>query len=590
MTNLPGLLSEAMRHHVSGQLPEAERIYRQILQVDPRHSDALHLLGVIAHQVGQNHVAVERICKAIGINQTTSDYHSNLGNALRGLGRLDDAVAAYSNALLIKPDFVEAYTNLGNALRDLGRLNDAVAACNVALRIKPDSADAYFNLGNALKDLGRIDDSITAYESALCIRPDYAEVYSNLGNALHSLQRPDDAVAAYGAALRIKPGFVEAHSNLGNALKDLGRLDDAVAAHRAALLIKPDYVEAYSNLANALRDLGRPNDAVAACSMALRIKPDYAEAHFNESMSRLLLGDFAVGWPKYEWRWRGGVKQLKPRGFIQPQWQGEDIDGRTILLHPEQGLGDTIQFCRYASLVKARGGRVVLETPPSLLRIMSGVAGVDQLVVAGDRLPDFDYHCPLMSLPHIFGTTLETMPSSIPYLAPEPDLFAIWRKRLANADGHKIGIVWRGNPSHMRDRQRSVQPIFFARALAGLGLHVVSIQKDGRPEEFAAFSARSFFDAGPLLNDLSETAALIANLDLVISVDTSVCHLAGALHLPTWTILDFAADWRWLTSRLDSPWYPTMRLFRQSKIGEWQNVFDRIGLELEAITLGRLNP
>jgi tetratricopeptide (TPR) repeat protein len=624
VNNLQELLAKAVGHHRFGQLPEAERLYREILQADSCHADALHLLGVIAHQVGQNDVAVELIGKAIGIDSSVADYHSNLGSALRALSRAKDAVAAYRLALIIRPNFAEACFNLGNTLKDSGQLDDAVAAYGAALRIRPDYAETYTNLGNALHRLERIDDAVAAYGEALrnrpdlvearsnlgnalgdlgrlreaaaahrvalCIEPDYVEAYSNLGNILHRLGRPDDAVLACRAALHLTPAYAEAHSNLGNALKDLGFISDAVTAYSAALIIRPDFAEAYSNLGNALRDLGCIEKAVAVCQAALRIRPNFAEAHFNESMSRLALGDFAVGWPKYEWRWHGGSKRMKPRRFTQPEWRGEDIAGSTVLLHTEQGLGDHIQFCRYASLVSARGGKVLLETPQRLLRILSRLAGVDQLVIPGDPLPDFDVHCPIMSLPLAFGTTIDTIPSAASYLTPDPGLVAIWRERLAHVRGRKIGVVWRGSPSHQRDRYRSVDPALFAHVLATPGLNVVSVQKNGRPDELSALGAKSLFDAGPLLDDFSETAGLIANLDLVISVDTSVCHLAGALGVPTWTILDFAADWRWLTDRHDSPWYPTMRLFRQAKIGEWKDVFERVAVDLQSLILGMATP
>ena len=684
LSNLPDMLEAGLRHHRAGQLAEAERLYRKLLALDPRHADALHLLGAIAHQAGQYHLAVETIGKAIEIRPDIAAYHTNLGTAWKALGRLDEAIAAYRKAIDCNPDFADAHANLGNALRKLGRPGEAVAAYNQAIRLKPDDAHAYsdlgnalqalgrpgeavaayhhairlkpddarthsnlgnalrasgqfdkavaayhdaihakpdfaeahFNLGAALKNLGQIDDAIAAYHHAIRLKPDFAEAHSNLGNALKNSGRLAEAVAAYHNAIRLKPDFAEAHSNLGNVLKDLGQIDNAIAAYHHAIRLRPDFAEAHSNLGNALQDLGRLNEAVAAYHQAIRLKPDYAEAHsnlgnalknlgrlddaiaahniaighqpdytqghFNLGIGLLLSGDISNGWAEYEWRWRRQEKAAALRDFSKPQWQGEEVNGRTILLHAEQGLGDTIQFCRYAALVAARGGRVLLQAPRSLLTLLSGLKGVERLIAAGDPIPAFDFHCPLMSLPHIFATRLATIPAPLAYIPVEEARRRNWRQRLFPAAGRRVGLAWAGNPQHGNDRNRSLPFATLAPLWNIAGIRWYSLQLGERRTDLAAAPLGVIEDLSPSLDDFAETAAAISELDLVLTVDTSVAHLAGAIGRPTWVMLPFVPDWRWLMGRQDSPWYPSVRLFRQVRRGAWESVIHDIAACLGA--------
>ena len=618
LSNLRKMLAAGLRHHRAGRLAEAEPFYRQVLAVDARHPDALHLLGALAHQTGQNDSAVEIIGKAIVINPAIAAYHANLGTALKALGRLDEAVAAYEAAISCEPNFAEVHADLGNALQELGRLDEAVAAYNHAIRLRPDHAQAHANLGTALKTLGRLDDAVTAFHTAIGCKPDLVEAQSNLGNALKNLGRLDDAVASYRNAISCKPDFAEAHSNLGNALKELGCLDEAITAHHHAISCKPDFAEAHSNLGTALQELGRLDEAVAAYNTAIRLQPDFAEArsnlgntlktlgrldeaiaafnaaiackpdygnaHFNLGIGLLLSGDLSNGWIEYDWRWREGVKERKLQDLSKPQWRGEDLRGRTILLHAEQGLGDTIQFCRYAPLVAARGGRVVMEAPRALLRLLSGLAGVDRLIGTGEPLPAFDFHCPLMSLPTVFGTTLATIPATIPYLPVEEARRRHWQQRLSASAGRRVGIVWAGNREHKNDRNRSLP---FA-ALAPLwnipGIRWYSLQVGERRADLAAAPPGVIEDLSPALDDFAETAAALSQLDLVVTVDTSVAHLAGAIGRPTWVMLPSAPDWRWLTERADSPWYPSARLFRQTRRAAWGSVINDVASAITGAT------
>ena len=363
-----------MKHHSSGRLPEAEKIYQQILQADPGHPIALHLLGVIAHQRGKNDVAVDLISKALTIMPEYAEAHNNLGNALKKLGKLDEAIVSYHKALAIAPEYAGAHNNLGNVLQDQGKLDEAIASFRTALTIKPDFADAHYNLGTALRDLGKLD----------------------------------EAVASYHQALAIKPDFAEAHNNLGNALKELGELDEAVANYHKALAIKPDSSLAHSNL----------------------------------GIPQLLMGDFQDGWENYAWRWRVKDFRLRPRDYKEPFWDGSALEGKTIFIYPEQGYGDTIQFARYLPLVAVLGARVVFEVPETLYRLFKGSKFAGNLVGTKETPPPFDCHIPLLDVPRLLNTTLETIPSCDSFLKALPELQKEWADRICPSENIRLGIVW----------------------------------------------------------------------------------------------------------------------------------------------------
>ena len=426
-------------------------------------------------------------------------------------------------------------------LKDQGKPDEAVASCRRALELNPDLTKAHYNLGNALKDQGNLD----------------------------------EAVACYRRALELKPDFADAHTNLGHALQDQGKLDEAVACCRRALELKPDFAEAHNNLGVVLRNQGKLDEAVACCRRALAVNPDYADAHTNLAMASLLVGDWQRGWAKYEWRLQ--TKNFIPRHFPQPSWKGEPLTGRTILLYAEQGLGDTIQFVRYAAVVKGQGAAVVVECQKPLAGLLEGCPGVERLIVPGDDLPAFDFHAPLLSIPGILKTTLETIPANIPYLFPRPLLLERWRERLTGLDGFRIGIAWQGNPAYSGDRFRSIPLRFFTPLAEIPGVRLVSLQKARAASNW--LELRDLFpvtELGSRLQDFIDTAAVMKNLDLVVTADTAPAHLAGALGVPVWVALSSAVDWRWLLDRSDSPWYPTMRLFRQKEPGNWQSVFEEI--------------
>ncbi|MBV8654350.1 MAG: glycosyltransferase family protein, partial [Alphaproteobacteria bacterium] len=471
-----------------------------------------------------------------------AEIHNNCGIALHALRRDGEAIAHYEAAIALRPDFVEAHANRGVSLQAVGQPVEAIVCYERALTLRPDHPGALNNLGIALQSLGHAEEAKACFQRILAVHPEDTEARYNLGVALHVLDRPEEAVACYAAVIASRPDFAEAHHNLG-------------AAFRA---------------------LNRPAEALAAYAAALALAPDYAEAHWNDGLMRLATGDFETGWRKYEWRWRTERLGLTERHLPRRRWSGaEDLSGKTILLHAEQGLGDTLQFVRYAPLLAQRGARVVLEVLAPLQSLLAALPGISVLR-QGAQLPAFDYHCPLLSLPLACGTTLASLAAETPYLAPPADRIALWRPRIESGPAPRIGIVWAGHPTHENDRNRSI-PFALLRPLLGdtesAGPRFFALQKEPRESDKATLSAVPGLTLlGDRLADFADTAAAISLLDLVITVDTAVAHLAGALGKAVWILLPFAADWRWMLGRADSPWYPSARLFRQKAIGDWDSV------------------
>jgi tetratricopeptide (TPR) repeat protein len=579
----------AVQNHQAGRFAQAQEIYCQVLSQQPNNPEALHLLGVLAQQIGKLDVSIELIQRAISISPSSAHYHNNLGNSLRDKGKHAEAIIAYRNAVRLKPDYPEAYYNLGIALRDAGQLEEAIAAYRNAIQFNPDYAAAQNNLGNALREKGLLDEAITAYRRAVRLNPDQPETQNNLGTTLREKGLLDEAVTALNQAIHLNPNFVEAYYNLGAAQWEKGSIDEAIASYKQALRLNPGFVEAYSNLGVALREKGLLDESTAICREAILIKPDCAEAHDVLSSVLLLKGDLLQGLTEQEWRWRRRDYPA-PRGeFVQPRWDGTALDGRTILLHTEGGFGDTIQYVRFAPMVAKCGARVVLECQAPLLPLLRGSVGVDQLISTDEPLPHFDVHCPMMSLPWALGTTFETIPATVPYLRSDPGLVESWNARLGPGDGKlRIGLTWGGNRAFRRDLTRSLRLEQLAILSSVPGARFYSLQK-GPPGENAKSPPPGFelINLGPELRDFSDTAAVMSLMDLIISTDTSVAHLAGALGRPVWVILQFMPDWRWFLDREDSPWYPTMRLFRQKRFGDWDEVITRVAEALGAIASAR---
>ena len=572
-------LNAAMREHGAGQLRAAEAAYRDILKSDPQHADALHLLGVVLSQTSRTEEAILLIRRAISVNPDFAAFHANLGNALRAVGRLEEAVVSYRRALHLQPDYAEAYSNLGITLRDHNKLDEAVACCRTALQLDPDFSLAHNNLGVVLRDQGKLTDAVESFNRALQLQPDFAEAYNNLGSTQKDLGQLEEAIVSFRKSLQFKPRQISAHTNLGSALRDRDRLNEAIQSYQTALEIDPSSVQTLNNLGNALRDLGKLDLALGSFDRAISIRPEYAEAHNNRAMLRLLHGDFANGWPEYEWRSK--LKTIQFRSFSQPRWDGSAVPGDTVLLHAEQGLGDTLQFVRFAPMVRSRAGRVVLLCQKPLRSLLAPVRGVDLLVTDEGELPAIDVQLPLLSVPGVLNTRMDTIPSSVPYIWPDEELVRRWQAKLAEFPGFRVGISWQGNPDYPLDRLRSVPLRHYLPLSEVPGVRLVCVQKAHGLQQLER--VRGQFEVVELGDDFDETsgpfmdsAAVMKSLDLLITSDTATAHLAGALGIPVWVALPRIPDWRWLLERTDSPWYPTMRLFRQQRRGEWDEVFQRI--------------
>jgi tetratricopeptide (TPR) repeat protein len=600
----------ALAHQRNGRAADAERVCREILSVDPGHAQTLHLLGLIEHHRGRSDDAIGHIRMAITRDGRDPAFHHNLGNILRALDRVAEAIDCYERALALAPASVDTLYNLGNTYQDLGQPELAAAYFERALRLNPEAIELLNNLGTALQDLGRLDEAIGCYRKALALRPDLVESLDNLAGALQ-LQgksneaqacyeralalRPDcvesliglgvvlrdrgqleEAVARYERALALAPDHPEARGNLGVALVDLGRPEEALTHHKRALAVQPDRPEMHYNLGSALQRQGRYTEALACYGRALALKPDYAQAHFNRSLALLLTGEFDEGWREYEWRFAVNVYDRK---FDRPLWFGEPLAGQRILIHAEQGFGDTLQFIRYVPAVAERGGRVVLEVPKKLVRLARTVTGASRVVAAGDPLPEFDCHCPLLSLPRVFETNLATIPGDVPYLSVPAEASSVWPKRIATASGLRVGLVWAGNAVGAMDPRhidlRLLQPLWEVPDISWFALQV-----GDRSRDLSLHDGVKIGDLSPWLADFGETAAAVRCLDLLITVDTSVAHLAGALGRPIWLLLQYAPDWRWLLEREDNPWYPTARLFRQRTAGDWTCVAREVAAAL----------
>ena len=595
----------ALGHHRGGRTAEAERVCRQILYVDPGHAQTLHLLGLIEHERGRSDEAIEHIRGAIVRDGRDPAFHHNLGNILRALDRLAEAIGCYERALALAPTSVDALYNLGNTYQDLGQPERAAVYFERALRLNPDAVELHNNLGIALQDLGRLDEAVDCYRKVLALRPDLVESFDNLAGALQEQGklneaqacyeralslRPDrvesliglgvvlraqgrleDAVARYQRALALSPDRPEARSNLGVALVDLGRPEEAIAHHKKALALQPDRAELHYNLGSALQRQGLYSEALACYGCALAIKPDYAGAHLNRALALLTIGELDEGWEEYEWRF---AVARYDRKFDQPLWSGEPLGGRSILIHAEQGFGDALQFVRYISAVAERGGRVVLEVPASLARLARTVVGISEVVAAGNPLPIFDCHCPLLSLPRVFKTNLATIPDAVPYLRVPGEASTGWAERMPATADLRVGVVWAGTTVGAIDL-RLFQPLWEVD-----GVSWFSLQVGERSGDISFLDGVDIADLSPWLTDFAETAAAVSRLDLVISVDTSVAHLAGALGRPTWLLLQYPPEWRWLLAREDSPWYPTARLFRQRREGEWPEMAREVAAAL----------
>ncbi|MGA8148819.1 MAG: tetratricopeptide repeat protein [Gallionellaceae bacterium] len=606
-----------------GQADAAEESLRRVIALAPEHVAALHSLGVIVAQRGEFLHAETLLRQALELQPGYAQAHFNLGNLFMQAKRLPEAEASYRRALELKPDYADAFNNLGYLLVEVKRLPEAEACYRRALELKPDYAEAHNNLGNLLMEAKRLPEAEASYRRALELKPDYAkahnnmgtlllrakrlpeaeasyrralelqtdfaDTHNNLGYLLAEVRRLPEAEASYRRALELKPDYAEAHNNLGNLLMGAKRLPEAEASYRRALELKPDYAEAHNNLGHLLSETTHLIEAEAAYRRALELNPDYAQAHFNLSLLLLALGRYAEAWPYFEYRYDSNMKKstsIVPN-LPYPQWRGESLAGKSLVIWPEQGFGDYVQFARYTLLLRERGvSRLTLVCHPSLKALLETAGGVDAVITDLALSPSHDYWSFPLSLPLHFGTTVDTIQAAPPYLHALPTRVDRWRDRLPTGK-FKVGLVWKGNANHKNDASRSLPGLHTLASLWSVP-HVtfISLQKGQGEEEAKEPPAdQPILPLGSDINDFADTAAIIDQLDLVICVDTAIAHVAGALGKPCWVLLPaFGTDWRWLRDREDSPWYASMRLFRQKDPADWDRPVEHIRQELFAIT------
>jgi tetratricopeptide (TPR) repeat protein len=680
------MLQQAFALHSKGQFAEAERAYTDLLRLQPRNFQALHLYGVLMLQRGQTERGIELLrqslrleprqplaqrdlgnalqqsgqaaealaCydKALALKSDQADVYNNRGVVLAALKRRDEALASYGRAVALKPDYAQAYNNRGTVLTDqkryaealedfsraitlipgyvkafnnragvladLGRLEEALKDHDRAIALAPGEADSHGMRGNllmrmrrpqealesfdralaldpalasahndrgtALAMLKRPQEALESHERAIALEPNMASAHNNRGTALAALKRPAEALPCHEKALALDPDSATAHSNRGGALADLGRYDEALASVDHALTLMP-FAQAYSNRGNFLYELKRFDEALESYDRAIALNPEWDQAHFGKSLALLVQGRFAEAWPEYEWRKRQEYEEAL-HALGRPTWSGkEDLKGKTIFVEAEQGLGDTIHFCRYVPMVANLGANVILTAQESLIGLLQSLDPRITILPSGTIPPEFDYHIALLSLPLAFGTEVATIPAKTPYLSADPARTAALRDRIGET-GFKIGICWQGS---YISAVRSL-PLLSFEPLARLpGVRLISLQKGEGTEQLETLppgmTVEQLGDGFP--KDFDDTAAAMMGLDLIISCDTSVAHLAGALGRPTWVALRYATDWRWLLDRRESPWYPGMRLFRQPRQGDWAGAFAGIQSELAALLAGK---
>jgi tetratricopeptide (TPR) repeat protein len=566
----------ALACYQRGRLDEAAQCLRDLLHSAADHHLGWYLSGLVAAKLGQAEAAIAMVQRAVVLNGAIAEFQSTLAAMLQAQQRSVEALAAYDRLIALQPNDVGAYVNRGNALGNLGRHAEAVASYDQAISLEPGQATAHNNRANTLRDLGRFADSVESCDRAIALRPDFAMAHLNRGNALGGLRRYAEAIACYDRAIVLSPDYAMAHNNRANVLRDAHRHAEALAGYDRAIALEPDNADGYINRGNALGDLARYDEALEHYARALELRPQFHDTKFNMAIIHLQLGRFEIGWRMYEAR-KIRTDPIGNRTFPQPAWTGaEPIAGKTLFIHCEQGLGDIIQFYRYTRIMVERGAVVILSVKEPLRRLFAAAHPAIELVEEAATPAAFDYHCALLSLPLALGTALDTIPAAIPYLWTEWRLRQDWSARLPPRGKPRLGFVWSGSPTYKNDHNRSID-LAVLTPLFDIDADWICLHKDVTPRERAMLSEyqRVTF-LGDGIADFADTAAIIDQLDLVITVDTSVAHLAGAMGKPVWILLPHNADWRWMILREDTPWYPTARLFRQQLMGDWPGVVARI--------------
>lgn len=606
----------AIALHGLQRIDDAIRAVQKAASLKPKNPDFQGNLGSLLQQARQHEQAAIHLRRAAELRPSPQAFY-DLAIALAAARRFSDAEAAYRKATSLNPNFAEAWNNLGVTLQSQSRLPEAIAACIRAVSISPCTIEFRYNLAVALQTDGQLRPAIAEYSTLLAARPDHAATLNNLGEALRLTNQLDDAHAILGQLLSLQPDLPSAWFNLGNVLRDKKDPVGAIGAYQRALSLQPDYPEAGNNLAHLLLEtdaieqarqtigqvlaahaefpeawltLGtiqhqqrQIDDAIASYERTIARAPEHASAHHNLGIALLLSGNLQRGWAEFDWRFKVFGKGLTHHTFKQPRWDGSDPAGKRILLYAEQGFGDTIQFSRCASLLARRGARVILAVQPELRRLLAGLSDVEQVVALTDSMPQFDLHCPLMSTPRYLGIDdAASIPSMPAYLQSDSAQSAVWKHRLEDARSPRIGLAWAGSAEHRNDRHRSISLNKLAAAFAELDATFISLQNGPAAAQLQKLKVelplKDFSDALP---DFSDTAALMNNLDLIITVDTAIAHLAGAMGKLVWVLLPWIPDWRWMLDRTDSPWYPTMKLYRQPTRGDYHSPLLQIKSDLK---------
>jgi tetratricopeptide (TPR) repeat protein len=566
------LLQKGNALHQKNNFVEAQVIYEKILSLHPDHFDALHLLGSLLGQLQKYSEAIKYLSKALKINSNDARTQCNQGIVLKELKRFDEALVSYDHAIEIEPKFAQAHYNRGIALQALNRFDEALSNYDQAIGIKSNYLNAINNRGVVLKELKRFNEALDNYNMLIKLFDFANNGYNRQGN-------------------QYKIDKAKAYYNKGKTLQELKRFDEALSSYDSAQEIHPtDYPEALNNSGNTMQEIGKFDRALIKYNLAISAKPDYADAYFNKSILLLLLGKYIEGWQLYQWRFLQEDKVDTARSYQQPCWLGDELlTDKTLLIYIEQGFGDYIQFIRYALLLERSGVNVILEVPLELTGVIKTLKGNFNLIESGKTLPDFDYHCPVMSLPFAFKTTVKSIPSKLlskninnPYIYVDEDKKKLWSNLLGEKKNHikRVGLVWSGNPEHKNDHNRSLL-LKQLTSIFSLSLEFHSLQK-----EIREIDAQTMKDFPHIHNhqedivDFTDTAALIDAMDIIISVDTSVAHLAGAMGKKIWILLPYFPDFRWMLNRDDSPWYPSAKLYRQEKINNWDSILEKVKAEL----------
>lgn len=599
----------AVEHQSQGRVEQAAAIYSKIIATDNRHFKAIHNLagiivnmgyrdralglyelatrlepryasaycnwGIVLKDGGDSDNAIEKFEMAAALDPEMLVAQTNLAELNRTSGQFQRAIEHYKNALRIEPRLIEMHNNMGVCYRAINENKLAVDCYEKALAINPNYVDAVVNMGNVLEAQGLHEHAIEYLRKGVELQPDLAAARNNLGIALAATGHLEEAISSYNEALALDPESHETLSNLANVLTGTGDSEQAMQKLEEAIALKPDYATAYNSMGNVLKDMGRYGEAIEKFEKSIDIDPEYSEANANLGYMHLLEGRFLEGWERYSWRGKIEGQALAQRAYDQPVWAGGGLAGKHIYVYPEQGLGDIVQFSRYTTLLKEQGAEVTLELPSVLADLLGGLADVDHIHIQDTALPSFDVHVSIMDLPKMFATTLATVPNPIAYLKADDALVNKWSERLDGYKKFRVGFIWAGNPGHTNDRNRSMSIEQIAPLIEMEGIDAFSLQV-GESAELVSHCGDRIVDLAPDLISFSETAAVMDNLDLVISVDTSPLHVAGALGRPVWGLLPLVPDWRWLVDRSDSPWYPTLQLFRQDDDKTWEPVISRV--------------